>query len=141
MSPSTAAEWQQLATHYLQQPPDPRTATLALTCYQKALALAPDSLDLWLSLARAYQKLGQAAQADAACAEALKRHPRSVSAQWLRCIVQLPILYQTPDEVISSRRRYSEQLTRLVAETDLRDPQVLAEATACCGHNKPFIMA
>ena len=141
MSPSTAAEWQQLATHYLQQPPDPRTATLALTCYQKAVALAPDSLDLWLGLARACQKLGQAAQADAACTEALKHHPRSVSAQWLRCIVQLPILYQTPDEVISSRQRYSEQLTQLIAETNLSDPQVLAEAAACVGQYKPFYLA
>ena len=105
------------------------------------MALAPDSLDLWLGLARACQKLGQAAQADAACTEALKHHPRSVSAQWLRCIVQLPILYQTPDEVISSRQRYSEQLTQLIAETNLSDPQVLAEAAACVGQYKPFYLA
>jgi predicted O-linked N-acetylglucosamine transferase (SPINDLY family) len=141
LSPVTVAEWQQLAQHYLQQPPDPRTATLALTCLQKALALEPTNLDLWLGLARAQHRLGQTAQADAACAEALKYHPHSRRAQWLRCMLQLPILYQTPDELTTSRARYAEQLERLVAACDLSDPAQLAEAADCVGHYKPFYLA
>ncbi len=77
--------------------------------------------------------------------EARACHERAVAlkplhgrALWARCMVEVPILYETPEQITLQRMRYSHALGRLQALAV--DPSVAAALAGSAGASQPFFL-
>ena len=74
-----------------------------------------------------------------ACHErALAATPLHGPALWARCMVELPVLYDAPEQVGAQRARYTEQLRVLAGAA--ADPDVARALAAAAGASQPFFL-
>ena len=141
MPEMNAAQYRALARDYLEKPPAPRLQTLSLALYQKALALDPGNINTHLSLAIANHRLGQIQEALACCDRALQIQPTSFKAQLVRCMLNIPYLYDNSDQIATSRENYRRDLEALVESLDEDDVRSVVEASEAIGIRQPFFLA
>jgi predicted O-linked N-acetylglucosamine transferase (SPINDLY family) len=114
-------------------------AEAARRCFETALEHDPHCAD-------AHYNLGCLLLLDNRLDAARGCHERAVAvaplhgrALWARCMVELPILYDTPQQVAVQRALYGEQLRRLAEAA--ADPGVAAALAATAGSSQPFFLA
>ena len=139
-TPTDAAGYREMAQRYLERPPTPQLANLAISFYQKAIALAPDDLESYFDLAYAYRELGEADQAVACCEEALARVPASLAARFCHCMMQLAMIYRTQSEVEAARTAYTTQLHELTELVSRASVAQLQDVVAVMGKISPSYM-
>ncbi|MFG6101742.1 tetratricopeptide repeat protein [Leptothoe sp. EHU-05/26/07-4] len=136
----TVTDCHQMATLYLNHPPEPRLSVLAIGWYEKALTLEPENVESYLGLAKAYHHLGQSEQALQCCDQAIALEPDSLAARYFACMLQIPIIYRTQKEVLSSRHRYHSQLLELHQRLQKAPTQAVAELATVVGTVSPFYL-
>jgi len=112
-------------------------ATAAL---DKALMIDP-------GLAKAHANLGallldrdERARAKQAFATAALLEPENIGAKLGACFAELPILYDTADDIAKARAAYADALDRTVAAIDLEAPGQAAAVAAAVGLQQPFFL-
>ena len=103
-------------------------------------ALAYDS-----GFADAHYNLGCLMSLDNRLAEARQCYERAIAAnplhgaaRWARCMAELPILYETQDEIRVQRARYAQQLDALAAGSS--DPAIAGALRSAIGACQPFFL-
>src|SRR5260370_4923825 len=81
LEPGNAEHWYFLG-RYWQYNFDQPDLPLAISYYQRALALDPRSANIWMDLAAAREDLGDTAQAREAFEQAQRAHPISADVAW-----------------------------------------------------------
>ncbi|MCB2263465.1 MAG: hypothetical protein LGR52_11130 [Candidatus Thiosymbion ectosymbiont of Robbea hypermnestra] len=140
MTAAKVAEYNRTAASYLQYPPDPRLSTLAIAWYRKSLAIAPNSIDTYLALAKAYHQHGQMKPALQCCNRALAIQPESLIARYYRCLLQLPILYRQQEEYANTRRAYRQELFELSEIVRHSTPRAIEPLAQAVGTVNPFYL-
>ena len=105
----------------------------AAAAYRNAIALDPAMAGAHYNLGRLLFEQGRTDDAIACNQAAIAIHPEFGTARIAACMAQLPILYQTEDEVVQRRKRYWTAL----AELAVADPLSLAGAI---GVAQPFFL-
>ncbi len=142
MSTSTtdATSYRQMAQNYLERPPAPQLAALAIPFYQKAIALEPAHLESYFALALACRELGETEQALACCEQALVQAPTSLVAHFYRAMLQLPMIYRSTAEVARARNTYHQQLEELVEQVRTATIAQLQALAEVIGQVNPFYL-
>jgi Tetratricopeptide repeat len=81
LEPSNAQNWYRLG-RYRKLDPDNADLSLAISYYQRALKLDPNSASYWLDLAEAYEIAGDVRNAETAFRSAQQDHPISSDVNW-----------------------------------------------------------
>jgi protein O-GlcNAc transferase len=116
-----------------------------------ALDAAQGALDKALSidpgLAKAHANLGallldrdERDRAKQAFATAASLDPQNIGAKLGACFAELPILYDTADDIATARAAYAAALDRTVASIDLDAPGQAAAVAAAVGLQQPFFL-
>jgi len=112
----------------------------AKTALERALALDP-------ALAKAHANLGavlldrdERPAAKRAFATAAGLDPENIGAKLGACFAELPILYETPEEIAAARHAYAAALDRTLAAIDLGKPGQAQTVAAAVGLQQPFFL-
>ncbi|WP_372022058.1 hypothetical protein P7L70_02355 (plasmid) [Tistrella mobilis] len=84
----------------------PHVSHLAIPLLRRAVAAAPERIDLHFRLARALHRIGDGAGARTVCDGILSRWPEAVEARLFRAIAWIPILYDHEDEILPARAAF-----------------------------------
>lgn len=84
----------------------PHVSHLAIPLLRRAVAAAPEQIDLHFRLARALHRIGDGAGARAVCDGILSRWPEAVEARLFRAIAWIPILYDHEDQILPARAAF-----------------------------------
>jgi predicted O-linked N-acetylglucosamine transferase (SPINDLY family) len=90
----------------------------AVDCYQKALRLEPTLVEAHYNLGIIHQLRGKYQEGLKFYHQALKLNPAYSPARWLYYL-SLPILYDTKEDIAAHRKRFGDNLARLIEETKL----------------------
>jgi predicted O-linked N-acetylglucosamine transferase (SPINDLY family) len=112
-----------------------------ISCYREALRSQPDLCEAHLNLAHALREEGNKEEAALHFDRALSLKPNSLEARLGSCIGQIPLIHDSPEEIVSARQRYRAQLEAFSREIDLADPRVLRQASRLVGNCQPFFLA
>ncbi len=110
----------------------------AAQCFHRALQCNPRYADALYNLGCLLLLDGKQDEARRYHDFALAADPLHGKALWARCMVELPVLYDTPEQVATQRLRYEQQLSALVAKT--ADPDVATALAAAIGASQPFFL-
>ncbi len=110
----------------------------AMQCFQDALRYDPHCADAHYNLGCLLLLENRLDAARDHQARAIEAAPRHGAALWARCMVELPVLYDTPAQIPLQRSRYSQQLDALAAKAD--DPEVARALAAAVGASQPFFL-
>jgi predicted O-linked N-acetylglucosamine transferase (SPINDLY family) len=111
----------------------------AVQCYEQALAVKPEMVEAHYNLGIAAQLDGQFYRGLEHYAQALAYDSQHAPARWLHDL-SLPIVYQSPEEIPRQRRRFAENLERLVRETPLSTEAECRRALAGVGSTTHFFL-
>lgn len=139
--PAQVAEYNRIATSFLQHPPDPKLSALAIAWYRRSLEVEPNCIKTHLALAQAYHQIGQLAQAWDCCDKAENIEPESLIPAYYRCMLQLPILYRQNEDVSQSRQQYQQQLIALGEKVARAKTSTVAALAKAVGRITPFYLA
>ncbi|MDJ1181915.1 hypothetical protein [Roseofilum casamattae] len=139
--PAQAAEYNRIAISYLQHPPDPKLSALAVTWYRRSLEVEPNCIATYMGLAKAHHQIGQLAQAQDCSNKAAAIDPESLLPDFYRCMLQLPIVYRQPEEVLYSRQQYEQQLITLSEKLVQARRSSVAALADTVGYMTPFYLA
>jgi predicted O-linked N-acetylglucosamine transferase (SPINDLY family) len=120
---------------------DQRRLPEAQACYEQALRLKPDSAQAHCNLGAVLHEQGHSGRALECCREALRLKPDYVDALFSLCFTQLPILYESEEQISRCRENYRRELEKLVAGFPFDRPDMVAEAADTVGHRQPFFLA
>ncbi len=140
ISSGNTKQLNKVARSYIGAPPDPSLSPLSLAFYKKSLIIEPDNVETHLGMARAYHALGKPEDARACCEKALSIEPGSIKALLFRCMFQIQVLYDSPEEVASSRRNYRRHLDQLMEMVKKAPARIIAPAAEAIGDAKPFYL-
>ena len=143
--PAKAAEYNRIATSYLQHPADPRLSALAVAWYRRSLEVEPNCIETYMGLAKAYRQMGQLAEAWDCCDNCCDKgaaaiDPESLLPDFYRCMLQLPIVYRQQEEVLHSRQQYRQQLMALGEKIAKAKPEAVAALAEAVGCITPFYL-
>ncbi len=113
----------------------------AIASFQKALDLNPNLFHVFYNLGNAYKEEGQMDKAITAYEKALEINPDFSKARWAQCMAHLPVIYQDEAGIMSSRRKYQEELIKLNERISLAAPQDINAAAETVGSHQPFYLA
>jgi predicted O-linked N-acetylglucosamine transferase (SPINDLY family) len=113
----------------------------AAACYQEALRLNPTMVEAHSNLGALCHEQGLLQEAAGHYERALALKPDSTSALWGRCMAQLEILHDAPEEIPASRERYRKQLESLREAIRLDNPARIQAAAKVVGGAQPFYLA
>lgn len=114
--------------------------------YDEAIQLLREAVQaqpipaLYYDLVSALRDHGQTQAAIATASSALQQIPNDFSLQLAQHLT-LPILYNTPDEIVAYRHRFTEGLAAIAAQLDLSTPEAQANALAGMGRYAHFYLA
>ncbi len=111
----------------------------AFAAFDQALALAPNLPEAWLSRGKALKELNRLDEARSCYDRTLALQPDNLLAQFGRCMAELPILYESEEEIVTRRSAYESRLGILCDAAD-RTPHHAALARAI-GASLPFYLA
>ncbi|MEN9213416.1 MAG: tetratricopeptide repeat protein [Thermostichus sp. DG02_4_bins_136] len=94
------------------------------------------------TLAIVLRDCGQETEAAALFHQLWQRDPADLAAGLGWCVSQLPLLYETEEQIRQSRERYGQALLQVkeTLEPLLRDPHLLERAAAGIGSVQPFFL-
>ena len=110
----------------------------ATACFNDAIGFNSGFADAHYNLGCLQLLANRASDARGSHDRALAAAPLHGSAQWGRCMAELPVLYDTPEQIVEQRARYTEQLA--VLERRAADPQLARAMAAASGASQPFFL-
>lgn len=110
----------------------------AMQCFREALRHDPNSADAHHNLGCLLLLDQQLDEARACQERALEADGLHGAALWARCMVELPVVYETAAGVALQRARYAQQLAALAAKAG--DPAVSRALAAAAGASQPFFL-
>ena len=110
----------------------------AMACFNDATVADSDFADAYYNLGCLQLLANRASDARASHDRALAAAPLHGPALWGRCMAELPILYDTPGQIVEQRARYTEQLA--VLERRAADPAAGRAMAAAAGASQPFFL-
>ncbi|WP_425515094.1 tetratricopeptide repeat protein [Methylosinus sporium] len=134
LAPGDAAYWNNLAV-VLQEL---GRHTEAIVCYESALALKPDLSDAHYNLGCLLHLEGRTDHAVARHRAAIAADPRHGGARIALAMAELPILYDTQEEIALRRARYAQALDRLAESS--QDAMIAATLAPAIGATQPFFL-
>ncbi|MBD2484632.1 tetratricopeptide repeat protein [Planktothrix sp. FACHB-1365] len=111
----------------------------AVNIYEQGLQQFPDEMELYLALISAWQNLGETQNALQIAQQAIVRFPHQISVKLAKQSL-LPILYNQFEEVEAYRQLFTQELTSLIAETDLEKLEVRQQALTAIGRGTHFYL-
>jgi protein O-GlcNAc transferase len=119
---------------------DPKLGSLSIVCYQQALSLDPHNARIYDKMGLALSDLGEQQEAISCFRKALKIKPELLRARFNLCMCQIPILYEWPEDILRSRRRYRQELKHLCQIIRVEDAAQVEEAVkAICSLQSCFL--
>ncbi|PIK97708.1 tetratricopeptide repeat protein [Synechococcus sp. 63AY4M1] len=114
----------------------------ALVPLKQALELQPDFADAAYTLAILLRDCGREAEAAELFYRLWQADPADLAAALGWCVSQLPLLYDTPEQIASARQRHRQALEQVKARWAQlpRDPAALERAAAGVGSVQPFFL-
>ena len=85
----------------------------AIDCYQHALKINPEYVKTFYLLGEIYYDIGDCDLAKTYYAKSLELEPSNIQAQFALVIAQIPKVYRSEQELIDSRKSFSNQLEHL----------------------------
>ena len=124
----------------------------AIPYYRRALVLNPDSAEANTRLGRhsaeIHTRLGhqmnhqdKTDEARSHFQTAIRLDPENLHAKLGNCMVQIPHIHDSTEEIIQTRENYRKELEELCHSIDLTDPVTLRNAKTLVGSAKPFYLA
>ncbi len=113
----------------------------AIACGREALRLDPALIDAHVNLASLLHDHGLHQEASERYEHALALKPGHIAAALGKCMAQLDILYDTPEDIRASRERYRINLEELSRNLRLDDSAVIEAASRVVGGAQPFCLA
>jgi predicted O-linked N-acetylglucosamine transferase (SPINDLY family) len=113
----------------------------AIASYGEALRLNPSLADTYVNLGSLLHDSGLHREAAEHYAGALKLKPGHLAAGMGMCMAQLEVLYDTAEDILTSRERYRTQLENLVEGLRLDSPARIETASRVVGGAQPFYLA
>ncbi len=107
--------------------------------FQDALACDPRCVDALYNLGCLLLLDGQQDRARDCHEQAVTLDPLHGKALWARCMVELPVIYDTPEQLPLQRGRYAQQMAGLTEAAN--DPAVAGALAAAAGASQPFFLA
>jgi protein O-GlcNAc transferase len=132
LTPDDAGVWNNLGAA-AQESGNPDAAIAA---FRRASELAPDFAPSHANLGSALADVGERRAARDAFARAVALDPANAGARLGACFAELPILYDTHEQISQARASYSRALDALIAACDPADPSV----AAAVGQHHPFYL-
>jgi predicted O-linked N-acetylglucosamine transferase (SPINDLY family) len=108
--------------------------------FEAAVALDPSDAEARIALAMALNARGEWQAALAQYDAVLAINPDHPQALILRCIVQLPVNYETEEQIAERRAAFEMELTRLEHWVDRAGPEALARMAAVMDVSQPFLL-
>jgi protein O-GlcNAc transferase len=134
LAPARALGWNDLGVAVQKQG---RTAK-AKMYFQRAIALAPEFAGAHYNLGCLLLEQGHSDEASACQQAAIAADPDHGAARLGFCMAQLPVLYQTQEEIAVRRGRYAAALDGLVAGT--ATAATVRSLSAAIGSVQPFFL-
>jgi len=113
----------------------------AIPFYHQALALNPDSLYTHVRLGDALRQQGETAEALSHFQTAMKLDPENLTVRLWNCLAQIPLIYESEEEIVQARENYRKALEELCRNVDLDNPVVRDRAKTMVGATQPFYLA
>lgn len=113
----------------------------AIESYQKALKIKPDLIEVYCNLGNLLKKQGNISAAIESYQKALTIQPNLARAKFFICIHQLPIIYQSFEEIQLKRDNYQTYLKELAQNYQQASSQQLKNAADAVGASQPFYLA
>jgi predicted O-linked N-acetylglucosamine transferase (SPINDLY family) len=110
----------------------------AAQCFREALRHDPNCADSHYNLGCLLLLANRLDEARECHERAIAAAPLHGAALWARCMVELPVLYKTPDQILRQRARYTAKLKTLVAHAD--NPAVAQALARSAGSSQPFFL-
>jgi predicted O-linked N-acetylglucosamine transferase (SPINDLY family) len=110
----------------------------AAQSFHQALRCDPNCADAWSNLGCLRQVESDLAQARACHQRALACAPLHGRALWARCMNELPVLYDTPEQIAQQRTAYDQALAAL--EALAAEPAARAALAGAAGASQPFFL-
>jgi protein O-GlcNAc transferase len=111
----------------------------AISCYKKALELRPDFIEAYYNMGIALQIDGRYEDGLAFYEQALQIDPDYSPARWLYHL-SLPILYDTREDILYYRNRFTKHLDTLIQQVRLDTPEQRASALKGVGSTTNFYL-
>jgi len=111
----------------------------AVTIYEQALQRFPDRIELYLALISAWQNLGEIQIAWQMAEHSIDRFPNHISVRFAKQFL-LPILYDNSPEVLKYRQHFTEELVKLIEQTDLDNSEVKQQALTAISRETHFYL-
>ncbi len=113
----------------------------AEACYKQALKLNPNLVNVYVKLGDVLKERGNLEEAVTYIDRVLSLQPRYMPALWLRCMMELRVIYDDEQHLKSSRANYTGALERLYKLVELDNQTKIHEAAYAIGNSKPFLLA
>jgi len=111
----------------------------AIQVYQIALRVFPNQVEFDLALISAWQSLGDTRIALQISELAVDRFPNQISVRFAKQSL-LPILYDYSQEIAEYRQHFTEELVKLIEQTDLDNSEVKQQALTAIGTKTHFYL-
>jgi protein O-GlcNAc transferase len=108
---------------------------------QRALSFDPAYAEAHYNLGNVYRLQGRTPQALESYDKAVRLKPDFIVAQWAYCMAQLPIIYDSREDLHACREKYRAELQSLSANLKLDTPARISAAAAAVGSIQPFYLA
>lgn len=113
---------------------------LAIQAFQQAINCKPDYARGYVNLAAAFKSLNRLPEAVSAYEQALALQPDLPQAQLGLCMSQLPIIYESAEDICRHREQYRAHLERLVHDYQRATVTERQQAAAAVGLIQPFYL-
>ena len=110
----------------------------AVACFDAAILADSRCADAHYNLGCLQLLANRSSDARASHDRALDAAPVHGLALWGRCMAELPVLYDTPDQIAQQRARYAQQLADL--ERRAADPAAARALAGAAGASQPFFL-
>ena len=109
--------------------------------YRRALVINPDFADAHQRLGLTLHRQGETDEARSHLRTAIKLDPENLHTRIVNCMVQIPLVHRTTEEIAQARENYRMALEELCQIADLTNPVMLDRARNLIGSDQPFYLA
>jgi len=112
----------------------------AIHFYRLTLLLEPDSVHAHMGMGMMLHQQGKTAEARSHLRTAMKLAPDNPAAKFSNCMVQIPLIHRSKEEIVQARENYRKALEELCQSIDLSNPAVRNNARGMIGSSQPFFL-
>jgi len=113
----------------------------AIQFYRQALVFDPGSVYAHMLIGRLLQQQGKTAEARSHLRTAVKLDPGDLHVKLGNCMVQIPLIHRSTEEIVQARENYRKILEELCRNAVPTDPAALEKAKTLVGSVQPFYLA